>query len=167
MLKFVGPLVVVDEIPPSRHFYEQLLGQKVKFDFGQNVTFEGDFSIHLKPHFQSSLGDVTQYPVTKKAHNGELYFETDEVEAIYQRLKQAAVDFIHVIQEQPWGQRVMRLYDPDGYIVEIGETMEAVVWRFHTQGLSIGQISEKSSMPREFVEQVIQKQGEAGRASGG
>jgi uncharacterized protein involved in outer membrane biogenesis len=60
----VGLLIIVDEIAPSRHFYEQLLGQKVKFDFGPNVAFEGDFAIHLKPHLQALLGDVTQYPVT-------------------------------------------------------------------------------------------------------
>jgi hypothetical protein len=51
----------------------------------------------------------------------------------------------------------MRLYDPDGHTIEIGETMEAVVWRFHEQGLSIDRIMEKSAMPREFVERVIQE----------
>jgi len=166
MLKFVCPLIVVDEIAPSRYFYEQLLGQKVKFDFGQNISFEGDFAIHLKPHFQALLGDVTRFPVTTKAHNVELYFETDEIGAIYQRLKQAAVDFVHMIQEQPWGQRVMRLYDPDGHIVEIGEAMEAVVWRFYSQGLSVDRIIEISAMPREFIEQVIQNHGGAGQESG-
>jgi catechol 2,3-dioxygenase-like lactoylglutathione lyase family enzyme len=167
MLKFICPLVVVDEIARSRHFYEQLLGQRVKFDFGQNVTFEGDFAIHLKPHFQALLGDPIQYPVTKKAHDGELYFETDEIESIYQRLKQAGIEFIHPIREQPWGQCVIRLYDPDGYIVEIGEFIETVVWRFYKQGLSIDLISEKSSMPREFVEHVIQERTSSIQASGG
>ena len=85
MLKFDGPLIVVNDMARSRHFYEQLLGQKVKFDFGPNVPFEG-FSIHLKSHFQSLLGDVTQFPVTQKANWGELYFETDDLEPDYQRL---------------------------------------------------------------------------------
>jgi catechol 2,3-dioxygenase-like lactoylglutathione lyase family enzyme len=167
VLKFVGPNIVVDEIAPSRYFYERLLGQKVKYDFGVNVSFEGDFSIHLKSHLQALLGDATQYPVAKKAHNGQLIFETDEIETIYQGLKQAVVEFIHVIQEQPWGQRVMRLYDPDGYVVEIGETMEAVVWRFYRLGWSIDRIREKTGMPREFVEQVIQKDSGANQVSGG
>lgn len=157
MLKFICPLIVVEEIAPSRKFYEGLLGQKVKFDFGQNVTFEGDFAIHLKSHFQQLLGAETQYPVLKKPHNGELYFETDEIELIDQQLHSAGVEFIHEVREQPWGQRVLRVYDPDGHIVEIGETMEAVVLRFHQQGMTLEQISEKSSMPIEFVESVIQK----------
>jgi catechol 2,3-dioxygenase-like lactoylglutathione lyase family enzyme len=156
MLKFDAPLIVVEEMARSRHFYEHLLGQKVKFDFGPNVPFEG-FSIHLKEHFQSLLGTAAQYPVTQKAHWGELYFETDELEPIYQRLNEAGVEFIHPVREQPWGQRVMRFYDPDGHVVEIGETMEAVVWRFHEHGLSIQLISEKSGMPREFIERVIKE----------
>jgi catechol 2,3-dioxygenase-like lactoylglutathione lyase family enzyme len=155
MLKFDAPLIVVNDMARSRYFYEQILGQKVKYDFGPNVPFEG-FSLHLKSHFQSLLGDATQYPVTQKAHWGELYFETDELELIYQRLNEATVEFIHSICEQPWGQRVMRFYDPDGHIIEIGESMEAVVWRFYSQGLSINLIVERSSMPREFVEHVIE-----------
>jgi catechol 2,3-dioxygenase-like lactoylglutathione lyase family enzyme len=157
MLKFMGPLYVVDDIAASRHFYEGLLNQKVKFDFGENVTFEGDFSIHLKSQYLRLLGDVSQYPVMKKAHNGELVFETAEIEAVFQRLREADVEFIHVIREQPWGQRVMRLYDLDGHILEIGEQMEAVVWRFYQQDWSIDRIHEKSGMPREFIERVIQE----------
>ena len=160
MLKFDAPLIVVNDMARSRYFYEELLDQKVKFDFGPNVPFEG-FSLHLKSHFQSLLGDATQYPVTPKAHWGELYFETDELEPIYQRLNEANVEFIHSICEQPWGQRVMRFYDPDGHIIEIGETMEAVVWRFYEQGLSIDLSMQRSSMPREFVKHVIQGRAES------
>jgi len=155
VLKFVCPLIVVEDIGVSRRFYEQLLGQKVKYDFGENVQFEGDFAIHLKTHFQKLLGTEPPLSVAKKAHNGEIYFETDEMEQMARHLKQAEVEFLHSIREQPWGQRVMRIYDPDGHIVEIGETLEAVVRRFSGQGLSIEQIREKSSMPLEFIEHVL------------
>jgi hypothetical protein len=130
------------------------------------VPFEG-FSIHLKSHFQSLLGALAQFPVTQKAHWGELYFETDDLEPIYQRLSKAGIEFIHPICEQPWGQRVMRFYDPDSHIVEIGETMQAVVWRYYEQGFSIDNIIEKSAMPREFIESVIQEHAESTQASGG
>jgi enamine deaminase RidA (YjgF/YER057c/UK114 family)/uncharacterized glyoxalase superfamily protein PhnB len=156
MLRFVCPLIVVDEIGASRHFYEQLLGQQVKADYGENVAFEGDFAIHLKTHYQALLGDAAQYPVTRKAHNGELYFESDEIEAIQQRLLQAGTEFVHPIREEPWGQCVMRLYDPDGHIVEIGEPMETAVLRLHSQGLTAADISERTLMPGEFVQRVIE-----------
>jgi catechol 2,3-dioxygenase-like lactoylglutathione lyase family enzyme len=154
MLKFICPLIVVASVSRSRHFYEQVLGQQVKSDFGENVTFEGDFAIHRQAHFQQLLGEPTR-DLIPRAHNGELYFESDEIEAVHSRLKRNSVEFIHELQEQPWGQRVMRFYDPDGHIIEIGEPMEAVVRRFYKQGLSIQQICEKSSMPAEFVERTI------------
>jgi hypothetical protein len=90
-----------------------------------------------------------------RAHNGESYFETDEVELFSQRLRQAGVEFIHTVREQPWGQRVMRFYDPYGHVIEIGEPMEAVVRRFHEQGLPIDDIAKRTSLLREFVERAV------------
>jgi catechol 2,3-dioxygenase-like lactoylglutathione lyase family enzyme len=159
MLKYSGALLAVGDMAVSRKFYEDLLGQQVKFDFGQDVAFEGDFSLHLRSHFQTLLGDTGRNPepASGRKHEGELFFETDEVEDVYQKLSAARVEFIHAVREQPWGQRVMRLYDPDGFIVEIGETMEAVVRRFHAQGLSAPQVSARTSMPLDFVERVIRQ----------
>ncbi len=154
-MKFVCPLIVVEDISISKLFYEQVLGQKVKFDFGENVVFKGDFAIHLKAHYQQLLGEPDNYPVTQQAHNGELYFETEDIEAMHDRLRRDEVEFIHQIREEPWGQRVMRFYDPDGHIIELGETMEAVVWRFCKQGLSTDEVSQRTSMPAGFVERVV------------
>lgn len=155
MLKFIAPLILVDDINRSRAFYEQILGQTVKFDFGEDVQFEGDFSIHLREHYQSLLGGADAYPVTRKANWGEFYFETDEIEAIEQRLRQAGVEVIHPVREQPWGERVLRVYDPDGHILEIGESLEAAARRFHRDGMTIDRIMEKIGMPRDFVEKAI------------
>jgi len=160
MLTYIGPLMVVEDMARARAFYEDLLGQTVKFDFGENVQFEGGFSLHLKAHFQALLGGAETFPVCRRAHWGEIYFELDDLETLFQRLSNARVEFIHAIHEQPWGQRVMRFYDPDSHIIEVGESLQAVVWRFYQQGLPIEQISEKSSMPRTFVEQVIRERGQ-------
>jgi catechol 2,3-dioxygenase-like lactoylglutathione lyase family enzyme len=157
MLKFITPLIVVADIARSRQFYEDLLGQKVKFDFGENVTFEGDFAIHFEPHYQSLLGDPADFPISYRCNNAELYFETGNIETIAAKLDAADVTWVHAMRAQPWGQRVMRFYDPDGHIIEIGEPMEAVVWRFHQQGLSLEDVAAKSSMPAAFVEQVIRQ----------
>jgi catechol 2,3-dioxygenase-like lactoylglutathione lyase family enzyme len=156
LLKFICPLIVVEDIAVSRLFYEKCLGQKIKYDFGVDVQFEGDFSIHEKTHFLGLLGDAERFEIILKSNASECYFETDEIEAVLLRLKQAEVDFIHEFREQPWGQRVARLYDPDGHIIEIGETMEAALIRLHEQGLSIEDLTQRTGMPREFVERVIQ-----------
>ncbi len=155
-MKYLGPLIVVEEIAAARKFYEELLGQRVQLDFGVNVSFEGNLAIHQKAHFQSLIGD--QLPITRKPHNFELYFETEDLAQADQRLKEAGVRYIHETCEQPWGQRVMRVYDPDDHIVEIGETMEAVCVRYHQQGLTAEQISQRTGMPAAFVQQAVQAQ---------
>lgn len=154
MLKYGGVLIAVQDIASSRRFYEGCLGQKVGMDFGVNVGFEGGFAIHQKDHFQELLGGEGFAAVTK-AHTGELYFETDEIETFEQRLKGEGMEFVHPIREQPWAQRVMRVYDPDGHVVEIGETMEACVQRLFAQGGTVESICQRTGMPRPFVEGVI------------
>jgi hypothetical protein len=62
---------------------------------------------------------------------------------------------------------VLRLYDPDGHVVEVGERLEAMAWRFYQQGWSIERIMDKSGMPREFVERAIQEYAVAAQVSGG
>lgn len=157
MLRFVCPLIVVENINSSRQFYEQVLGQQVKFNFGDNIIFKGDFAIHRKAHYHQLLGESTRFSIIPRTHNCELYFESDDIEDIYSQLKRNSVEFIHGLEEQSWGQWVMRFYDPDGHVIEIGEPMEAVVWRFYTQGLTIQEVCERSSMPIEFVERVIKE----------
>jgi predicted enzyme related to lactoylglutathione lyase len=155
MLKYVCALIAVEDVAVSRRFYEECLGQKVTADFGENVGFEGSFAIHRKGHFQGLLGGGERFRATTRSHWGELYLETDEIEAVEQRLIEAGVEFIHPIREQPWGQRCMRLYDPDGHVLEIGEPMETMVLRYYRQGASVESICQKSGMPRAYVEGVV------------
>ena len=151
MIKFMGPLLVVEDLQRSRRFYEGLLGMKVQNDFGVNVSFEGNLAIHLKEHFQGLLGGPERCPVVFGAHYGEMYFESDEMEAVLLRLKQAGVEFIHELVEQPWGQRVMRFYDPDGHMVEVGEPMDVTVRRLHQGGMTVEEIVGKSGLPQEYI----------------
>lgn len=153
-MKFVCPLIVVKDIEQSKNFYQNILNQKVKYDFGENITFEGDFAIHLKSHYLKLLKNDS-CKIIKQSNNFELYFETDDIESIYLKLKNEEIVFIHEILEQPWGQKAMRFYDLDFHIIEIGETMESVVTRLYNTGLTIDEICKKSSMPIDFVEYTI------------
>lgn len=157
MLNFICPLIVVEDITRSRTFYESILEQEVKFDFGEDVTFKGNFAIHQKTHFQKLLGDSTKYPVVTRAHNCELYFNSEKIEGIQKRLKEHSVEFIHELKEQPWGQRVMRFYDPDGHIIEIGEPMDMVILRLSKQELSVQEVCRRTVMPEEFVKQILKE----------
>ncbi len=153
-MKFICPLIVVSDMERSRKFYRELLDQKIKYDFGENVTFEGDFAIHLDTHFQSL---INQKPILQEGHNFELYFEYDDMESAVKKLQDAGVEFVHEMREQPWRQRVVRLYDPDRHIIEIGESMEHLSYRLHKEGLSPDNISTITMLPLEFVTDSIQK----------
>ncbi|MFA6621873.1 MAG: glyoxalase/bleomycin resistance/dioxygenase family protein [Candidatus Caldatribacteriota bacterium] len=119
-MKYICPLIVVEDINRSRFLYEKILKQKVKADHGENVIFEGDFAIHQKTHFQSLING---YPVRVNSNNFELYFEEENLEEIEKTLKKYNFEFIHPIKEQPWKQRVLRFYDYDKNIIEIGEPL--------------------------------------------
>lgn len=152
-MKFVCPLIVVRDIAVSRTFYEEVLDQKVGYDFDENVSFEGGFAIHSRSHFSDLIG-VEEGSIVEGSHNAELYFEEDDLDAFLERLKgMGSVRYVHELIEQPWGQRAIRLYDPDMHIVEVGEPMESVVKRFLGRGFSVEETARRTSMPEEFVRQ--------------
>jgi len=51
MLQSIRPSVFfVEDIQKSKHFYSEVLGQKIVADFGRNVGFEGGLSIWEKDY---------------------------------------------------------------------------------------------------------------------
>jgi predicted enzyme related to lactoylglutathione lyase len=155
MLKYTGYLIVVEEMAPVKSFYVDLLQLKPKVDSPEYVVFEGEFCLFLKKNFQNILGDPQKRPIYPKPNNGELYFETDEIESFEAKLMAADTEFIHKVVEQPWGQRVMRVYDPAGTIVEVGETMAIVIRRYLNQGLTLAEVSQKVGFPEEMLKDIL------------
>ncbi|MDA3880370.1 MAG: hypothetical protein PF436_08285 [Prolixibacteraceae bacterium] len=152
--KFLCPLLVVADMQRARTFYETVLEQKVIIDFGENITFEGDFALHLQSHF-GQLIDGKE--ITAGGNNFEIYFEYDEMEAFNQRLLENSVELVHPMREQPWRQRVVRFYDPDRHIIEVGESMEHLCYRLHIEGKEIAEIEKITMMPGEFVKSALNK----------
>ncbi len=157
-IKYICPLITVQDIEKSRKFYEEVLKQEVEIDHGANVSFKGGFAIHDVKHYQELLGEPSTLKTDVEKNFMELYFESENLDEIQGKLESLNYKFLHKIREQPWGQRVMRFYDPDGYIIEVGEPLEFVVRRFASLGFSIDEISQKSSMPREFVKIVLSQE---------
>lgn len=151
-MKFICTLITVTDINRSKHFYEHLLGQRVINDFGENVGFEGGFAIHLRSHFEGVLHHKAIVP---GVNNMELYFEHDELEPLVEKLKENGVEFVHEIETQPWQQKVMRFYDPDGYMIEVGESMQHLCQRLHADGMSEAEISKATSLPIEYVKMLL------------
>lgn len=142
---------------PVRHFYADVMGQKLKIDSPEYVVFEGEFCLFLKRNFLPILKDEQRYPIRYRGNNGELYFESNDIEADEARLRAAGTEFLHPIQEQPWAQRVMRFYDPIGTLIEVGEDMSIVIHRLQSQGMSLEQVSERIGFSVPMIEEILSK----------
>lgn len=59
------------------------------------------------------------------------------------------------IKKQPWRQWILRFYDPDMHIIEVGELMESVVKRLLSEGSSVEETVKSTLMPEEFVRQFL------------
>jgi catechol 2,3-dioxygenase-like lactoylglutathione lyase family enzyme len=156
-IKFEGSVIFVKDVKASRRFYEDLLGQKVEDDFGRFVGYEGGFGIWEADFAHQLIYDEPleeSGPLGKR--NLELYFETEDIEEAWDRFSETAVKLVHPMIEQPWGQRVFRLYDPDGHIVEIGEPLPVVAKRLLNQGRSPEEVAEKTMMPLEAVKKIAE-----------
>lgn len=106
---------------------------EVAADFGENVTLTGGLVLQTLETWQSFIHTSG---VTLKSNSGELYFETEDIDAFYKHLKSFDILYVHKLHEHPWGQRVVCFYDPDGHIIEAAEKLDAVIARFVAQGLS-------------------------------
>lgn len=149
---YLSAVILVRDIQVSRRFYEDVLGQTVEADFGLNIGFKGGFALWQVDHARSMMQRPAPDPGAALGHdNLELYFETPDLSAEWERLAAAGVRPVHDIIEQPWGQRAFRVYDPDGYIIELGEPMPVVVQRFLDAGLPVEAVAERTSMPLEIV----------------
>jgi catechol 2,3-dioxygenase-like lactoylglutathione lyase family enzyme len=152
---FQGAVIVVEDIKASRIFYEELLGQKVIVDFGPVVGFEGGFSIWQVDHAYTILFDTkVNNPAVLGHRNLELCFEDSEIQNIWERISSKNIKLVHPLREQPWGQLVFRIYDPDEHIVEIGEPIPVFVSRFLVQGMSVEEVAERTSVPKQAVEEI-------------
>ncbi len=86
----------------------------------------------------------------------ELYFEEDDFDAFAEKLRACGVRYIHPVKEHAWGQRVVRFYDPDRHIIEVGENMKAVCQRFIDSGMTPEQTAARMDVPVEYVKECIQ-----------
>ncbi len=150
-MEFSSALIIVSDMAKAKKFYERLLGQKLKFDFGENIMFESGVSIQLKPHFAKMTG-ISEKLILDNSHNFELYFVEENFDAFLLKLERfPEIVYVQRLVEHSWGQRVTRFYDPDGHIIEVGESMESVVRKLLLQGMTVEETAKKTQHPIKYV----------------
>lgn len=147
-MNYRGCLLAVRDISVSKHFYEDVLHQNAVMHIGTHVTFAG-FS--LQEGYAGLVG-IAADRVIEQSHNFQVYFEVEDLDKAYAEMKGiSSLRWVHEVREYPWGQRAMRVYDPDGHIVEIAEDMNTVIRRFLAQGMPAEQVAERTLFPLEAV----------------
>lgn len=151
-MQYQGTLISVTNMEKAKHFYEVIMEQKVLMDLGVHVSFERGLS--LQSNYEELVG--VALPAKACPNNFQLYFEVEDLDYWQDRIMNTeGIEFIHQAKEYPWGQRVMRFYDYDQYIVEVAESMASVAKRFLALGLSVEETAERTMFPVEFVKSLM------------
>ena len=129
-----GTLIAVADMEKSREFYCDLLGMEVEADFGASVQLAGGLTLQSLASWQTF---IQNRKITKEHNASELYFEVQDIDAFYEKLKAADICFVHGLIEHDWGQRACRFYDPDHHMIEVAEDIATVVKRFLPRYLSL------------------------------
>ena len=151
-MKLKNPMLVVTDIDKSVEFYKKVFGLHVIMDFGANKTLTGGLALQTVETYKDFIG---KSDVSFGGNNFEIYFEEDDFDEFTEKLKSMDVEYVHHVMEHRWGQRVVRFFDPDRHIIEVGENIKTVCKRFLDSGMSVEQVARNMDVPVKFVERCI------------
>lgn len=143
-------LVVVTDIELSKAFYCDLFGLTVVTDFGGNVILTEGLVLQERVIWEK----FTDKKVVPYGNDAELYFEENDMDSFIEKLNQYPYEIVYVnpLMEHDWGQRVIRIYDPDGHIIEVGESLEYVAKRYLKSGMGVEETALKTQLPQAQIE---------------
>ena len=122
----IGAAAYVRDLAASRRFYEGLLGLEVKGVMRRAnqeiaVAYRAGLSIwQIDDACDMIFGAGAPRPERLGCGNWEFSFETADLDAVAAKLAAAGIRFAQPLRTMAWGQRALRVYDPDGHIVDIG-----------------------------------------------
>ena len=120
-MKLKNVLIVVKDIEKSKQFYHDLFGLDVILDNDGNVILTEGLVLQDEKIWRTFLGK----DIISKSNSVELYFEEQDMEAFIEKLEQAypSIQYVNKLMTHSWGQKVIRFYDPDGNLIEVGTPM--------------------------------------------
>lgn len=151
-MELKNPLLAVRDMERSLAFYESVLGLRVVLDFGANKTLTGGLCLQTLESWKEFIGTEA---VSFGGGDAEVYFEEERFDEFVRKLETLDVRYVHPVREHAWGQRVVRLYDPDRHILEVGESMAAVCRRFLDSGMTPEQTAVRMDVPVDYVRECV------------
>ena len=111
-------LLVVKNIEKSKQFYHDLFGLDMVLDNDGNMILTEGLVLQDEKIWKQFLGkDIIQ-----NSNSCELYFEENNIEEFVKRLKELypSIQYVNRLMTHSWGQKVIRFYDLDGNLIEVG-----------------------------------------------
>ena len=120
-MKLKNILIVVKDIEKSKKFYHDLFGLEMILDNGGNMILTEGLVLQEEKIWK----DFVKEDITLQNNACELYFEESNIEAFVQKLEKLypSIQYVNRLMMHNWGQKVIRFYDLDGHLIEVGEPM--------------------------------------------
>ena len=120
-MKLKNVLIVVKDIEKSRKFYHDLFDIDLVLDNDGNMILTEGLVLQDEKIWKSFLGK----DIVPKSNSCELYFEEQDLESFVEKLEKLYpdIEYVNSLMTHSWGQRVIRFYDLDGNLIEVGTPM--------------------------------------------
>lgn len=120
-MKLKNILIVVKDIEKSKQFYHDLFGLNMVLDNDGNMILTEGLVLQDEQIWKKFLGR----DIVSESNSCELYFEEKDIEAFADKLERLypSIRYVNRLMEHSWGQKVIRFYDPDGNLIEVGTPM--------------------------------------------
>jgi lactoylglutathione lyase len=119
MFTTVFPILVTSDLGAALGFYRDLLGGTVSYEFRGPDGEPGYVALELGT---AHLGLVRDPDANAgPSPRFSLWVYAEDCDAAVERLREGGVTIVEEPTDQPWGERVARVLDPDGNVVLIGQ----------------------------------------------
>ena len=120
-MKLRNVLIAVKDLERSRRFYHDLFGLDLILDNDGNMILTEGLVLQDEQIWKKFLGKE----ITAENNASELYFEEKDIEGFVRKLERLypVISYVNRLMTHSWGQKVVRFYDPDGNLIEVGTPM--------------------------------------------
>ena len=117
-MKLKNILLVVKDIEKAKQFYHDLFGLNVVLNNDGNVILTEGLVLQEAKIWKTFLGK----DIVLENNSCELYFEERDIEEFVEKLEMLypSIQYVNKLMEHSWGQKVVRFYDLDGNLIEVG-----------------------------------------------
>ena len=109
---------MVKDIEKARKYYHDLFGLEMILDNDGNMILTEGLVLQEEKYWKEFI----ERDIVARSNNCELYFEEKNIEEFVEKLESLYPDteYVNRLITHSWGQKVIRFYDLDGNLIEVG-----------------------------------------------